>query len=361
MASQHFRALYHPHYVPDIELLKTQLLLWDQLYRIVPESMISNYGDGYIKSKFNINPSLCPFVSPTYEDLSYFDKYQYSIEKAFDQIAAVPESRFMAYQDCIGIHPEKAPEWVFDYLINKKLARKEKEKREGWFEEHYVVHPEAGRLVLSCLGASIAKRQDYQLITDRNNSFYLTAANEINGYIDSRSKMSILGTLAAMILKTIIPQGISTIPFELIIKLRNDYSDLKIAFHKVVKRIINELDNDIDIKTAEEKIRSSCDDYLRAYREFSSIRSKTLRFIKNWKTQSFGISLGILGNITSSGSKTSLLLGIGSVSVSIVGIVFPGRLNEQQKSFRFLQSMQHLFKPTDQILGLKPFLVGIKY
>jgi len=121
MEQPKFRALYTPSYVPDETWLKYQLLFWDQINRIVPQTMQDQYGDSYIEERFGIDPAFAPAISPTEADLTYFNEHQQAITEAFNSIKD-KEGRFEDQNNYFGVHPDKATPWVFEFLKENELA-----------------------------------------------------------------------------------------------------------------------------------------------------------------------------------------------------------------------------------------------
>ncbi len=64
MSTTSFDALFHPSYIPTESWAKVQLLLWDRLYRIVPDDMQDKFGDEYINRVFGVYPEYYAYVVP---------------------------------------------------------------------------------------------------------------------------------------------------------------------------------------------------------------------------------------------------------------------------------------------------------
>jgi len=191
----------------------------------------------------------------------------------------------------------------------------------------------------------------------------LLLLNEINKNFEDRSATSIEGTLGSMIIESLIPRKISDIPFKTAIKLREDYNDLRIGFHNAVHKISEEfnLNEIIDKKTAEEKLRDCYRGYEEAYKKFNSHRLKTLRFIKNWRVQTFGISLCIFGTYLSGGPPASLYISLSGANISLLGAIFSKpKKSDEEKSYSYIQKIKQRLEAIECINGLKPFLKGVR-
>lgn len=363
MLEPKFKSLYYPSYIPDRDWLKLQLLFWDQVQRIVPNQMQDKYGDNFIASNFNIDPILSPAISPEYDDLSYFDKHEASIRKAFIKIKKESEKPFDIYGNYWGVHPQKAPEWVFQNLEELGLARINEIEPDEWHEGHHLVHPDAGGLILSCLGSKLAKRHGFEPVTDHEFSFYITAANEINENQSDRSNITIEDTLGAMILKSLVPSRLDKIKFSDILKIREDYEELRIGFHKTIRNISEtRLEKIVDKKRTEEELRACLSEYLEAYNKFFKIKERLKRIIKDWRTQAFGISIGALGAYFAGGPTESLYLGLGGASVSLMGVLTSEKVqSDEEKSCYYINAIRKYLEATNCIMGLRPFLVGCRF
>ncbi len=361
MSKKIYKALYHPEYVPNPNWLKKNLLFWDRIYRIVPVPMKKEFGNNYIRDVLGLDPKYVPTLPPNENDREIFNEHEKSIKKAFIRIKR--EQSFKDFDDIagFGVHPEKALGWVFDYLIKKKLARP---KDNRWSREHYSVHPDAGDLILGCLASKMARRRGFESLTGNDSIFYVTSANEINRNQLDRPDVSMEGSLGSIILDFLVPKKIANMSFQDIIKLRGDYSSLRNSFHSTVSKITKEfsLDRTIDKKQAEELLNDCMNEYIAEYKKFYSFKNRSLRFIKDWRAQSTGVSVGALGTYISGGTKVGIVLGTGAASIAFFNILFSGsRYSDYERSFQYIHALRKGIGALDCIRNMKPYLVKIRF
>ncbi len=361
MPSPEYCTIYHPSYLPKENWAKLQLLFWDKIYRIVPYPMNNKYGDSKIEEIFKIDPKWLPAISPDGSDLQYFNDHQTSIQKAFDQIKAVANGEFNEL-DSFGVHPMKAPAWLFAYLEKLKLAKLSNNNDDEYTTEHHLIHPYAGELILSCLSDSIAHRRAINSITDREYNYCLTAANNINNNRNHKQIEPIESSLAFTIFEITIPNGIEKLSFQDVIKLRNDYHDLRSAFHKTMLNFSEEykLDQIFDEKTAKEKFEACVKDYLEEHRKFNSIKGKSIRFINDWKTQVIGISLGAIATALTGGAAVPLIFSFGGISFSAVSQILQSKAPyEENKSFQYLQKLNKAIDTKEVVKNIQQFIYPV--
>lgn len=352
--------LYYPSYVPNENWLKLQLLFWDSVARIVPNGMQDQYGDKFIHEQFGIDPKLSPALSPGYSDLGYFDTNRKSIEKAFHAIRNTHKT-FKPSMSAYGVHPSKAPDWVFETLIGLKLCQKTPEQHDGWVEEHYMMNPDAGNLILSCLASNVAARRNFAPVTDQSNLFYLTAANEVNRTLSDRQNSSVTASLGILVLQTLVPATLNKLSFADIISIRDSYGELREAFHGVVSETSNRfgLEKIVDMAEAKKQLDQCADKYIKEYKLFNSKIRRTMRTVSDWKTQSFAISLGALGTYLAAGPAGAVVISIGSAALGLAGILSSNKeKTDVTRSFHYIQKINRATEPRTDLTGIKPYLLG---
>jgi hypothetical protein len=352
-----YSTVYHPSYLPKKNWTKLQLLFWDKIYRIVPYPMNKEFGDEKVEEIFNIAPEWLPTISPDGSDLQYFDEHESSIKKAFDQLKGKAGEKFNDLGN-FGVHPMKAPQWLFEYLENLGLAQLSKNIIGGYTTSHHLVHPYAGELILSCLSDSIAQRRALNSITDRENNYCLTVANNISPSLNLRFTEPIESRLAFSIFETSIPNDLEKLTFKEIFKLRDDYGDLRKAFHKTMLNLSEEykLKQIIDVKTAKDQFESCVKDYLEELRKFNSMKGQSIRFINDWKTQVIGVSLGAIATAITGGATVPLIFSFGGISFSAVSQILKSReQNYGQQSFQYLQKLNEAIDAKEVVKNILEF------
>ena len=66
-------AVYHPSYRPNIEWYKTQLLLWDNIYRIIPYSVERKFGPSILASEWGVPEEIVPSIGFWTPETQYFE------------------------------------------------------------------------------------------------------------------------------------------------------------------------------------------------------------------------------------------------------------------------------------------------
>lgn len=355
--------LYYPSYLPNPDWLKLQLLLWDSVHRIVPQAMQQQYGDECVSERLGIDPKWAPAVSPNYSDLSYFDRHRPSIEMAFRQIRATASPDYESAEALYGVHPQKAPEWVFQALFDLGLGNKEPEKHRRWTEEHYMVHPEAGKLILSCLASNVAHRRNFAPITNEESQFYLTAANEVNRTLSDRKNSSMTASLGMLVLKTLVPTNLHRLSFADVISLRDEYGDLRRAFHSVITKITDKfgLEKIIDKDQANATLEECVSEYTKEYDRFNSVTRKTIRTITDWKTQSSAASVGALGAYLAGGPLGAVIFTLGAAGFALAGMLLSDKeKSDMTKSFHYIQRLDEEMDLKRNLFAIKPLVRGVR-
>lgn len=356
MSATSFDALYHPSYIPTESWAKVQFLLWDRLYRIVPDDMQDKFGDEYINRVFEVDPNTMPMLSPEPSDLDYYAKHKISLERAFCRIGGKVKGN-LKEPEFFGIHPAKAPEWLFKILEDMNLAREMKHKHESWVDKHHWVQEDAGYLIMSCLGSRMASRRGLEPITDRKMSFYLTAANEISEDPSDREDSSIEGALAMVVFKFYVPRNIDSLSFKQIFKLREEYGELRKSFHRTVRRLSKDynLEGIVQKKRAQEALQECLKEFNEEDRKFR--KSKVKRVFGGGKMQSIGVALGGIGATIAGGPVAGLAFTIGGTAIAMTNTVLTERQpSDFERSFHYLHILDKKLKAMGCAKEIKLYL-----
>ena len=129
-------AIYYPSYVPDINWYKTQLLLWDSIYRIVPYSVENDFGAGRLSSLWNIPENYLRTVSFGMPDEQYFEDRKYAIVQQLKKLSEEKNDNYHN-EEHFYLNTDKVPRWIGDTLL--ELGLRKKAKKYKWGAKHYLV------------------------------------------------------------------------------------------------------------------------------------------------------------------------------------------------------------------------------
>ena len=104
-------AIYHPSYVPDSSWYKTQLLVWDKIYRIVPYSVEKSFGASKLASDWNIEENLVPTKDIDMPSHRYFDYRKEIIVNQFKKFSEIKASNFTD-ENYFYLNSAKVPDWI---------------------------------------------------------------------------------------------------------------------------------------------------------------------------------------------------------------------------------------------------------
>lgn len=337
MSTISYDTLYHPRYVPSGNWSKMQLLFWDKIYRIVPYDMQNEFGDDYINRVFKIDPSIMPMLEPEASDLRYYDIHKKTLKKAFKKIRKRANCDLKDPQHFFGIHPAKAPKWLFEMLEDLGLAKEIENKKEFWDEKHHWVQKDAGQLIMSCLGSRMASRRGLESTTDRKSSFFLTSANEVSNDQSDRQDSSMEEALAVAVFQFFVPKRIESLSFEQILELQKEYTELRQSFHRAIRTISKEhnLEGIVQKQRAKEVLEDCLQEFIQEHERFK--KGKMSRLLGDWRVQSVGVALGGIGATIAGGPLAGLGLTIAGTTLALANSL----LNRQEPS-RFEQSFHYL-------------------
>lgn len=356
MDPKEFDALYQPSYFPELAWLKTKLLLWDRIFRIVPYEMQDKYGDEFIEKEFGIDPSILPMESPNLGDLSGFEWKKDILRNAFAKIAMKKTNR-MANQREFGIHPQKAPDWLFEMLDEFGLARDVSTSRNEWEAQHRMVHDEAGKLVLSCLGDQMASRRGLDQLTDHDLSFYVNSAGEVVIPDKVIAETSLEALLALAVFKIRVPKDIIYLPMAKVMELRKEYTELRHAFHGAILSLstAHDLKGTVEPKFARKAINVCLEDFTEKEKKFN--KSRPIKIISDWRVQSLGVMLGTIGATIAGGPAAGLIVGIGGAAIQLAHIISnPTKPSDFEKSFKYLQKLNENVEIKECLVNIQALL-----
>lgn len=339
MNSNQFDALYQPRYVPDPDWLKTQLLIWDRIFRIVPYEMQDQFGDAFIDEHLAIDPAFLPMLSPSPSDLIGYKKHKETLRKAFQMITEKAKGEMRESHE-FGVHPRKAPAWLFDMLEEFGLAKTEQSVTDPWDSVHRMIQEDAGHLVLSCLGDSMASRRGLDQLTDSDLTFFVNSAIEVGGGLDDLPSQPLESMLAIAVFKLYVPKDLSSVPVAEVLEIRKEYSELRHSFHSTIRKLssMHNLNGIVEPKFAEDALKSCLREFALEEKKFNKGRAR--RFFSDWRVQSFAVLLGAIGATLAGEPIVGMSLVLGETTVQLANVLSDRpEPSDEEKSFKYLQKL----------------------
>lgn len=231
--------LYHPRFEPSLSWLRSALLVYDNVWSIVP-SEASYVPSESIQRHLEMMPDTFAPLAP--EALEIVPEYFVlnALRRAFKRIAAQPEAaakkgtrirykgQAATYDEegleisgITKLHDGKVAYIVYQMLKECRLIYGRAGKGFSYVDE------QAACLIVSFLAQRMARRLPMRTITDVDSSFYLSATCNV---IEAGDPVDSRGVLASSVLKFHIPEDIGNLSVSDFVEIRKRYEELREAF-----------------------------------------------------------------------------------------------------------------------------------
>ena len=343
-------AIYHPNYVPDITWYKTQLLLWDNIFRIVPYSVIDSFGASKLAEIWDIPEKYFRSIDLTMPDKKYFNDRKFAIKNQLLKLSKKKLDNFCDEKH-FYLNSAKIPEWVGNTLLEYHL-RKEK-ILDRWGAKHYVVREDASNFLMSCVAHSIGQNRAMSPLTDITLSCFAIYGNQIGTYGNQKPSGENLKSLIAGVFNIMVPENIDTMNFKDILEIREEYSDLRKAVSKVITSLSNEFMLHVvaEEERANELLKYALNRFNTEVNKFKNRRWR--RIFKDWKTSSVATVLGAGGAFLAGGPAVAVGCAVGGAGITLMNII-AGREDpsEIQKTVQYFNKIKEKIDYNEFIEGL---------
>ncbi|MBU1951054.1 MAG: hypothetical protein KJ927_20250 [Candidatus Eisenbacteria bacterium] len=160
-------------------------------------------------------------------------------------------------------------------------------------------------------------------------------------------------SLIAGVFEFMVPKNIDKLDFAEVVKIRDEYDDLRKGAANFIKRIADEfeLERVVDEKRANELIGDATTEFKKKVEDFK--RCSLRRIIKDWKTQTVATSIGMLGGYIAGGPGASVGIGIGGGVFSIINhFVGAAKSTQMEKTVRYFSVINRQIEQKEYIEGL---------
>lgn len=262
-------ALYYPHInLTNKNWVKHALLFWDNISRIVPQSVEPSdsediikikYESGFVKDyhpkHYDTSEAFQDFtreLRPILESDRFFND-RYFERKHFrrDYIRDYREKRrfFSELVQANGtyLHVEKIDPRLKEYLFDIGIAVPGRHEWEDWVK----IDNEIGLLYMTYFAKSISKTQSLPIVTDVEDLFSASLYFESSINSDYRSQFEY--KLGNLLIETVVPKSINDVPLDKILEIRSKYDDERTAFFNEISNLSNSIsaiDNENALKDA---------------------------------------------------------------------------------------------------------------
>lgn len=210
--------LYYPHIeIPDANWLKSALLLWDDVYRIVPQSYNP---DDTPETKAAVDAGLVRPIRLERTDLLGISK---EFKKFLKNVPFMPAGLEAGATSLL--HPEKVDATLYPLLEQYAIG----EKNGGWIE----LPKEIVRGYMFFLSTQVARRRKLERATDDKYAF------AVSGYFSERANFGDAlydrespGFYSSLIFDDLLPSHINQIPIKDVIRVAGQTRDERTLFRQ---------------------------------------------------------------------------------------------------------------------------------
>lgn len=319
--------LYHPHFEPSLGWLRTSLLVYDNVWSIVPRE--ANYTPSEkIRMHLEKLPDTFAPLAPEPIDIVHEYSVLRVLGHAFQRIAAQPnvaaptgaqirykrdaatyEGEGFEIRGITELHDAKVAYTIYQMLQESGLVY-------GRTDDGFsYVNDQAAYLIISFLAQRMSTRLPMRTITDLDASFLLSAAcnvAEAGDPVDSR------GALASAVLQFHVPEEIEQLSHSDYIEIRKRYEVLRETF-PLYLRDLGELIQVDDIKHATE-LRAKIELLVQNIdRDMARIkRSRVGESIRKWLPVGIGAAVTLGSAFVPDNPSLKYVTGAATVAVQIL-------------------------------------------
>jgi hypothetical protein len=218
--------LYFPHIEINGSWLKSALLLWEHVYRIVPKDYTPDDSD---QVKEAVDGGLVRPIRLEQQDMRGFTQ---AFLDFVDSLDAKPSG--LMHDEISHIHPDKIDSHLYPIL---------EQCSDGWTKDGWIRLPrEVARGYMFFLANQVAHRRHLSRCTDSNYCFSVSAYfSEDGNFGDFLRNPDAEGFYSSLILRDLLPIDTSGIPMKDIITVSSRSRDERKRFRSQLSRFSDEL------------------------------------------------------------------------------------------------------------------------
>jgi len=243
-------ALYYPYiHLTNKDWLKHAFLFWDKISRIVPISFETqdsedvlqlrketNFIQDYHPDKQVIQETFYEFTNIIDEYLKYKDIFKENLnhrnfyDSAHKYKYLFEETDYQMIENSGYIHIEKMEPRLIKKLCKLGLAISGNGESSSWIK----IDNEIGSLYMTHLAKTISNEQSIPVVTDKEDFLNLNV-------IKKTYENSFEENLGYLLIDSIVPKNINTVPIKQLIEIRIKYDDQRMKFFDEINKLSNTL------------------------------------------------------------------------------------------------------------------------
>jgi hypothetical protein len=332
-------ALYYPRIeFDDPRWLWTAALVWDKVYRIVP--------DDYTPEDSDNVKALCADgdigiqIRPGLYAKEVADEFIANLHDKKWQAAALEKDRL---EDYAKLHQGKIDVKIREMLISHGRA--------AAHEEWLYVPTDFEALYMTYLATKIAKRNNLQAVSDSDAAWTALTYYSMGDIETEGPEEEQPFALAALMIGDYMPANLTDIAPEKLLHFRQKFPDERRNFMKAIKSAAHQLANCHDATVASEMIREIGGNVHRATNEFKRCMDDLkVDSFRGFKTLSFPISTSVLGSLLPPDFMSTMILGATGVALGCIAGVASlkqkGKRLSRESDFSYLVHAEQAFPKT---------------
>ncbi len=220
--------LYYPTIeFRDINWIKSALLIWDNVYRIVPNDYRPNDCD---EIRYAIDKGKIKNI--TLEEIDLTDTYN-KYKDFLENLSLIPDGLAEGYSKPERIHRDKIDARLYPVLedLSKKYDAE-------WFE----LSPVLARGYMMYLSQTVAENRKFSRATDNADSWIMSAyMNERGNFSEFVYDTSAQGQYCSVELLDLIPTNINQVDLKKIIENADKTYDVRSEFRSIANGLLNDI------------------------------------------------------------------------------------------------------------------------
>lgn len=355
------KVIYYPDFEPSKFWFRSHLLFYDRIHSIIPDEYKEYKQAAYISEIVNVIPGSFKKMDPTNSDKSLDNVNLELLRNSFKIIKENPEKyppnyeisikkKFGVYGGATLFHHGKMSEQILELMNDFNfiyIDTNEIQKNGINLRGFSVVNKYAADLIVSHIADNMGQRSHINTITQNPLDFSLNSLNNLPIIRSSDVKT----TLATSIITGIIPQNIEGLSAEQYHEIREQYKDVRKAFHETSINLSNL--NDLGEFDNFNAFQKEITDISNVYVNEVNILKKSLL---DYKIKQFiPVLLGGVGVISGGIVGWPIGTGVELASVMITPYIVDGMNNretESKKIQRRIASLQNDIEIQENIRGL---------